>query len=294
MSITSINSVSDDNDLDHKWHSEFPYVYIDGLIGSGKTNIVLALKNHDRYFKYWFVPEHLYSHFTFEGKIFNPLQIMYNSCSDTDKFVVQHHICRKSFEYYYDRLHPRYTQWNDNLKIFEGSLYSILPFIHTYTKHAHLSNFASTYLLSEAQHNINETRHWKPGLILYLDISEKLAFERIQARKCPDNHFISLEFLKTLKEEQMKQIDQLKKKYNVIIITIDENTSFNVIMSKCYNLIRSFYRYCRTKCWLKSQISSFIDDQNEKKKFLRRYSLPSDISTKLHKETSLRCNLYEI
>ena len=298
--MSDITDWTEDEAKQHHGHEVFPYVSIEGLLGAGKTSVVRSLKDDYDYdlWLYFFAPEEKLSQYHYRGRNFNPVNISAcKSSSKVDDFVFHHHMCQQSFDYYYDCFTNRdLTHWSfcDYLKIFEGSLYSFIPLIQTYAKHAGLSDWATSYLLSFAEQNIMKAYSYRPGMIIYLSISEQLALKRIQERSKPVGQYVTLEWLKTLKETQLQYFMQVKEKFHcpLIIVDVDENTSLNDVKSKCYHHILSLYRYLCTKCRLKRQLSELFEQKRRKaEKFWRRPSLPVEI---LSQHLKAGCNMYKI
>ena len=281
------------------WYRNLPHIIIDGLMGAGKSELLAALRDYDTFgdqFLYFEAPENLYSEFSFKEKTFDPLKILFHTASsDADRLLAQQHMCKHSRRYYIKRLHPRYTHYSHvhYLRIFEGSVYSTVPFIHTWARQGHFSDFALRHLLSIAQESILRTYSWAPGLIIYLDIDEHLALKRLQAKKDLSQTCVTLEFLKVLKQEQLKQIEQFKQKFNVRIIRIDEETTLDQLKRKCFRLILFYHHYCCTQEWLKDKnVSDLLDKRYERRQFLRRFSLPSHDSVKLREGSLQRFTKY--
>ena len=265
----------------------YPPIYIEGLIGAGKTSVVSALKQkYDQDptlgIKCYLEPVDRYEKFVYKAQSFNPLKIMYEG-GLAEKFPVQLHICQQSNKYYSTKMQDmRYP-----IKVFERSIFSNLTFIQTYQEMGFLSDFASAYLLKLTGKHRQAFFNVYPSVVIYLDIPVDLALNRIKQRGREGEQNLTAEFLECLKKYQIKQLDLFEvcvPKVTVIKIPVDEHTSLDEMVAKCDRIVQSCLRYEKTKDDFFHARYTKRQDNMKKRAFLRRLSLPTPEAKKTYCE----------
>ena len=268
---------------DHYMRPSLPSIVIDGLPGSGKTSVLKSLRLQSRFEGASFVSYPQYTQFTYQGQKFDPFNTLYHSSSDVERYAALQHIIEHCEHYYYEILYKE-----RRLKICERSKHSLGPFIRTLVKFLNDPEYATMFLSMKAEEVAFSRKLEEIGLIIYFSISEDLSFKRIGSKT---GSWVSLECLKMLKREQLKELTKLQKQnYTVKIIEVDENMSLMDLEKKCFQYIKGFSRYCNVRRALKSTIFAVEYEQCEKRKLLRRYSLPLGDGEQLFKETVARRN----
>lgn len=275
-----------------------PPIYIEGLIGAGKTSVVSALKqkydqNPTLGIKCYLEPVDRYKKFVYKAQSFNPLKIMYEG-GQADKFPVQLHICNQSFQYYSQKMQNDVMKYP--MKIFERSIFSNLTFIQTYQDMGFLSDFASAYLLKLTGKHRQAFYNVYPSVVIYLDIAVDLALDRIKQRGREGEQNLTAEFLECLKKNQIKQLELFKvcePKVTVIKIPVGQRTSLDEIVAKCDRIAQSCLRYEKTKDDLFRDRYTKRQDHIKKRVFLRRSSLPTPEAKKTYCEDEERYWLWD-
>ena len=266
----------------------YPPIYIEGLVGAGKSSVIALLKQKNKNSQdlvFCFEPVDQYATFTYKKQHYNPLKLMYEGL-DADKFPVQWHICQQSFQYY-----PRCTDsLGMRIGIFERSMFSNVPFIQAYQNLGFLTDFASVYLYKAIEARTSSSYNCYPGLIIYLNVSVSLALQRIKQRDRVGEHVISEQFLECLKRYQLQQLQLFKKgkardlPVTVVVIDVDENATLEEIASQCDKIIHGYRNYHMGKQLVSREGFSKHEEQRKKQRFLRRNSLPAKEAQKTYCE----------
>lgn len=141
------------------------YIAIEGLIGAGKTSVMMELKNSlsSKKFNFIFEPVTQFNNFMNHYK---PLALAYEAAHNVP--IAQAHII-DVLQKFYDEIPEQYFS-KDNVLITERTLYAPALFIEARYQNVTLNAFMRDWLLIYAQTKLFPREHFrKPDVIIYLD-----------------------------------------------------------------------------------------------------------------------------
>lgn len=169
------------------------YIVIEGNIGCGKSTLLKSLQQRLDASKYAFIQEPVQAFAKY--KEYNPLLLSYQEPTQ-NAAITQHHIITQSAQTY-----PKVQDvMSMAIIISERSVNSPFIFITAAYKLRIFSAFVKQYLEDSLELNKKIKKLCEPDLIIYLQASPHVCFDRLQKRGRSEEVLCTLDYIKCLNE----------------------------------------------------------------------------------------------
>jgi thymidylate kinase len=220
---------------------------VDGLIGSGKTSALAQLRKRlqgdDNFFLIdeplnLFLKFEMYDFKNEETRHYNPLQLAYEDPKE-NALVTQFHILDRLVEFYrkqFDTVESLVASGNKKVIIIsERSFESTTIFIENYFKQGIFSQFARDFLIDK----------WAricpvdciPTAVIYLDVNDRVAFERIRSRGRVGERNISSSYMNSLRSCYESYLTYVNRDRKVVSLSVN-NISVDVVADRILERVK--------------------------------------------------------